>query len=49
MSTREKLLQTKRDYWTGEETPKWANRWTALTALLILYSLLGVALQAVAL
>ena len=49
MSTRETLRRTSTEYWTGEESPKWANRWTALTALLILYAIVGVAIQSAAL
>jgi hypothetical protein len=49
MSTREKLRQKKVEYWTAENTPKWANRWTALTAFLMLYAIAGVAFQGYAL
>lgn len=49
MSTREKLRQKKVEYWTAEDTPDWANRWTVLTALLILYAIVGVAVQGYAL
>jgi hypothetical protein len=43
MSVREKL-RIELD-WAQEETPDWVNKWTALTALTALYTLVGTALQ----
>jgi len=43
MSVREKL-QTELG-WTEEDPPDWVNKWTALTALIVLYTLVGTALQ----
>jgi hypothetical protein len=42
MSVRERL-RTEVDW--AEETPDWVNRWTALTALTVLYILVGTALR----
>ncbi len=43
MSVRRKL-RTELDR-TQEETPDWVNRWTALAALTVIYTLVGTALR----